>query len=681
MKNPLLTIEDLPAFSAIEPQHVEPAIDALLTTNREQIHTLLAQSAPFTWENLLQPLEALDDKLSRAWSAVSHMNAVVNTPELRQAHNACLAKISAYATELGQNTQLYQAVKAIQQSPSFHSLSAAQQKVVENELRDFRLAGVELPAEKKARFKQIQQRLSELTNQFEQNVLDATDAWHLHITDETVLQGIPPHAKQAAREAAEAKQQTGWRLTLDFPCYFAVITYADDPSLREKMHEAYATRASDQGPNAGQWDNSQVMLEILQLRQEKANLLGFENYAELSLATKMAETSAQVLAFLQQLAQHSREKAQAELTELRDFAKEHYALAELQPWDIAYYSEKLRQAKYAISQETLRPYFPEDTVLQGMFSVIEKLYAMQVKERHDQQTWHADVRFFEIYDDKQQLRGQFYMDLYARPHKRSGAWMDECRVRRRVDSTQLQTPVAFLTCNFSKPSGDAPALFTHEEVITLFHEFGHTLHHLLTQVEVSGVSGINGVPWDAVEFPSQFMEEFCWQKSALDLISGHYQTGEKIPDELFTKMLAAKHFQAAMQMVRQLEFSLFDFHLHQKFSSHQGYTQIQQILDEIRSQVAVITPPAYNRFQHSFGHIFAGGYAAGYYSYKWAEVLSCDAFSLFLEHGIFDRTTGQAFLHEVLEQGGVRDPQAMFIAFRGREPRIDALLQAHGILS
>ena len=678
MSNPLLEMTGLPPFAHIKPEHVEPAIDTLLAENRETVRRLLAANREYTWDNLVQPLEEMEDRLSRVWAPVSHMNSVVNSEALRQAYNACLPKLSEYSTELGQNAELHAAYRSLHDTGEYARLDTAQKKVIDDALRDFHLSGVDLPAEQQARFKEIRQRLSKLTTRFEENVLDATQAWTRHVTDETRLSGLPDSARAMARQAAEQKGLDGWLFTLDFPSYYAVVSYADDRDLRREMHEAYVTRASDQGPNAGKWDNSEVMAEILALRHELANLLGYRTYAERSLATKMADSPERVLGFLHDLARRSRPQAQKELEELKAFARDKYGLADLQPWDIAYYSEKLREHTYAISQEELKPYFPETRVIPGMFRVVERLYGITIHEVEGVEVWHPDVRFYEIRDENGELRGQFYLDLYARENKRGGAWMDDCRGRFRHADGSLQTPVAFLTCNLTPPVGDQPALFTHDEVITLFHEFGHGLHHMLTRIDYIDVSGINGVPWDAVELPSQFMENWCWEKAALDLIAGHYRTGEPLPDDLYRRMYAAKNFQAGMMMVRQLEFALFDFRLHHEYDPQKG-ARIQEILDEVRAEVAVVEPAPFNRFQHSFTHIFAGGYAAGYYSYKWAEVLSADAFSLFEERGIFDPETGRRFLHAILEQGGSRDPMDLFVEFRGREPRIDALLRHSGI--
>ena len=678
MSNPLLTMSGLPPFAQIKPEHVEPAIDSLLAENRRTVEQLLSGTNEYTWDNLVQPLEDMDDRLSRAWSPVSHMNSVMNSEALRDAYNACLPKLSEYGTEMGQNVGLYEAYKAVKDSSDYDRLDTAQKKVIENALRDFHLSGVDLPNDKKDRFKEIRQQLSQLTTKFEENVLDATQGWTRQVEDEARLAGLPESAQAMAKQAAAQKELNGWLFTLDFPSYFAVMTYADDRDLRSEMHEAFVTRASDQGPNAGKWDNSQVMEDILALRHELAQLLGYNSYAERSLVTKMADTPDRVLGFLHDLAKRSKPVADKELHELEEFARIEHGVAKLEPWDIGYYSEKLRQHTYAISQEELKPYFPETSVINGMFGVVKRLYGISIKQVDGTEVWHPDVRFYEIRAEDGTLRGEFYLDLYARENKRGGAWMDDCIGRKRNADQSVQTPVAYLTCNLTPPIGEDPALFTHDEVITLFHEFGHGLHHMLTSVDHVGVSGINGVAWDAVELPSQFMENWCWEKQALDLIASHYKTGKNIPDELYNKMYAARNFQAGMQMMRQIEFALFDFRLHLEFDPAVG-ARIQQTLDELRQEVAVIKPAAYNRFQHGFTHIFAGGYAAGYYSYKWAEVLSADAFSLFEEEGIFNHQTGLKFLHAVLEQGGTREPMELFVEFRGREPRIDALLRHSGI--
>ena len=675
--NPLLTLQGLPPFSAIRPEHVEPAIDKALEDNRATISQLLDKQHTYTWSNLVQPLEELADRLSRIWSPIGHMNSVVNSPVLRAAYNACLPKLSEYATELGQNERLFQAYQSIANGDEWSRLDIAQKKIIDNALRDFRLSGVALPVDKKTRFKTIMQELSNLHAKFEENLLDATNAWSKQITDSKDLVGLPPTALGMMAQTARQRNMDGWVLTLEFPSYLPVMTYADNRALRREMYEAYITRASDAGPYADRWDNTSVMERILALRHESAQLLGFNSYAEYSLAPKMAQSAEQVLGFLTDLAERTLTLARNELEEVRTFARKSNGPEELEAWDIAYYSEKLRQHRYAISKEDLKPYFPEERVVTGMFQVVRRLYGLEIREVKGIETWHPDVRFFEIYDADDELRGQFYLDLYARPNKRGGAWMDECMTRKR-SASHSQNPVAYLTCNFSPPVGDDPALFTHDEVLTLFHEFGHGLHHMLTKVDYPGVAGIAGVPWDAVELPSQFMENWCWQREALDMIAAHYHDGTPLPEELFQKMLAAKNFQVGMQMVRQLEFSLFDFRLHLEYDPDKG-PRIYEILNEVREQVAVMQPPSFNRFPHSFSHIFAGGYAAGYYSYKWAEVLSSDAFGAFEEKGIFDRETGLRFLSTVLEQGGSREPMELFVEFRGREPTIDALLRHNGI--
>ncbi len=677
MKNPLVSLSGLPPFSRIKPEHAEPAIDRVLAENRQQTETLLGQEGDFTWDNLVQPLEELDDRLNRTWAPIGHMNAVVNSEELRAAYNACLPKLSEYATEMGQNERLFEACKRVSDRADELGLDRAQRKMLENALRDFHLAGVDLPAEKKQRFKEVSRELSELTSRYEHNLLDATQAWSKTIGAADELAGLPESALELAKQAAEQRNEDGWLLTLEFPSYMPVMTYADNRELRREVYEAYVTRASDRGPHAGKWDNSDLMEQILALRYELARLLGYANYAERSLATKMARSTDAVMAFLDDLARRSHTQAQGELNELKRFAQEHHGLDEVEAWDFAYYSEKLRHHRYDVTQEELRPYFSETRVIPGMFRVVERLYGIRITQTEGVDTWHPDVRFFEIRDEEGALRGQFYMDLYARANKRGGAWMDDC-ISRMFTRTCDQIPAAFLVCNFSPPLGGKPSLLTHDEVETLFHEFGHGLHHLLTRIDYPAVSGINGVAWDAVELPSQFMENWCWEKEALDLVCGHFETGDPMPDALYERMKAAKNFQSAMQMVRQLEFAIFDFRIHKEYDPAKG-GRIYGILDAVREQVAVVRPPDFNRFAHGFSHIFAGGYAAGYYSYKWAEVLSADAYSLFEENGVFDHQSGASFLHHILEQGGSRDAMDLFVAFRGREPRIDALLRHNGI--
>jgi oligopeptidase A len=677
MSNPLLELDGLPAFSQIKPEHVKPAVDRLLAESRRLVEQLLEQNSCYSWDNLVEPLETMDDRINRAWSPVGHMNAVVNNDTLRETYNECLPVLSEYGTEMGQHEGLYKAFRQIADGDEYDRLDTAQKKVIDNALRDFRLSGIELGQDARNRYKEILQKLSQLSSQYSDNVLDATNAWHKQISDETLLAGLPESARSLARQTAAQRGLEGWVFTLEFPSYYPVMTYADNRNLREEMYSAYVTRASEQGPHAGQWDNTAVMEEILALRHEAAQLLGFNNYAERSLATKMADSVEQVMGFLNDLAERSKPSAIRELDEVRDFAREHDNSDDLQAWDIPYYSEKLRQKKYAISQEELKPYFPEPRVVEGLFLIVARLYGLQIEAVEGIDTWHEDVHFYRIKDASGEVRGEFYLDLYARRHKRGGAWMDEC-ICRRSTVKGLQIPVAYLTCNFSPPIGDQPALFTHDEVITLFHEFGHGLHHMLTQINYSGVSGISGVAWDAVELPSQFMENWCWEREALDLFSGHFESGEKIPDEMYQRMQQAKNFQSAMQMMRQLEFASFDFRIHRDYDPAAG-ARIHDTLNRVREEIAVIQPPAFNRFENSFTHIFGGGYAAGYYSYKWAEVLSADAFSAFEETGIFNRDTGNKFLNSVLEQGGSREPMELFVEFRGREPTIDALLRHSGL--
>ncbi|WP_167146176.1 oligopeptidase A [Pseudomonas sp. OTU750018] len=673
--NPLLQAFDLPPYSAIRPEHVEPAVEQILADNRAAMSNLLEQQAADpSWDGLVLALDELGARLGRAWSPVSHLNAVCNSAELRAAYEACLPKLSEYWTEIGQNQPLFQAYQALAESPAAAGFDVAQKTILEHALRDFRLSGIDLPAEQQKRYGEIQMKLSELASKFSNQLLDATQAWTKHVTDEAALDGLTDSAKAQMKQAAEAKGLDGWLISLEFPSYFAVMTYANDRALREELYAAYCTRASDQGPNAGQNDNGPVMQEILALRQELAKLLGFGNYAELSLASKMAETTDQVLHFLRDLGTRGKPFAEQDLRELQAFASEQ-GCSELQSWDVGYYSEKLREQRYSISQEILRAYFPIDKVLTGLFAIVEKLYGIQIEELSGFDTWHPDVRLFEITENGTHV-GRFFFDLYARANKRGGAWMDGARDKRRTADGTLISPVANLVCNFTPAVGDKPALLTHDEVTTLFHEFGHGLHHLLTRVEHAGASGINGVAWDAVELPSQFMENWCWEPEGLALISGHYETGEPLPQDLLDKMLAAKNFQSGLMMVRQIEFSLFDFELH---ATHCDGRSVLDVLEGIRAEVSVLRPPAYNRFPNSFAHIFAGGYAAGYYSYKWAEVLSADAFSKFEEEGVFNSATGQAFREAILARGGSQAPMVLFVDFRGREPSIDALLRHLGL--
>jgi len=678
MNNPLLNTSELPAFSKIKIEHIQIAVETAINDCRILVKALTESETEVSWQSLVAPLEECEDRLSRIWSPVSHMNSVVNSDELRQAYEACLPILSEYGTWLGQHKVLYAAYIKLAGSSEFDTLEQSQKKSIEDTLQDFTLSGVGLADNEAKRFGEISARLSQLGSQFSNNVMDATLAWSKLVTDKLALAGLPESALAAAKQAAKDKDQEGYLFTLDFPSYLPVITYADDRQLRQEVYTAFVSRASEQGPNSGEWDNSALIDEILQLRHEQSALLEFNNYADRSLATKMADSSEQVLEFLNDLALRSKPQAEKELAELNDFAQSEYEVADLQAWDMAYYAEKLKQQRYAISDEQLRPYFPENKVIAGLFEVVSRVFGLQVKPRDGVDTWHEDVSFYDIHDQSGELRGSFYLDLYAREHKRGGAWMDDCVSRRRMTNGLLQKPVAYLTCNFNKPIGDQPALFTHDEVVTLFHEFGHGLHHMLTKIEVAAVSGINGVPWDAVELPSQFLENWCWQAEALAFISGHYQTGEPLPTELLDKLLEARNFQSAMVMVRQLELGLFDFRLHYEFDSEKPQ-KVQALLDEVRQQVAVLIPPAFNRFQNGFSHIFAGGYAAGYYSYKWAEVLSSDAFERFEQEGVFNSETGQDFLNHILEMGGSKEPMELFKAFRGREPKIDALLRHSGI--
>ncbi len=678
MSNPLLSITDLPAFSQIKPEHVKSAVEQAITECRNKIEQLLQDNPTPTWDNLVAPIEEVDDHLSRLWSPVSHLNSVMNSEELREAYESCLPLLSEYGTWVGQHKGLFEAYKTIRNSEEFATLTRAQQKTITDALRDFELSGIGLPKDEQVRYGEISKRMSELGSQFSNNVLDATMGWTKHIEDPSELAGLPESALAAAQAAAQAKDLDGYLITLDIPSYLPVMTYCDNQALRAELYEAYVTRASDRGPNAGKWDNTEIINELLKLRHEVARMLGFSSYSEKSLATKMAETPEQVLGFLNDLAAKAKPQGEKEVEELRQFAKAEFGVEELNPWDIAYYSEKQKQKLFEISDEELRPYFPEQKVVSGLFEVLHRVFGMKVVERQGVDTWHESVRFFDIFDSQQQLRGSFYLDLYAREHKRGGAWMDECRVRRMNTQGELQTPVAYLTCNFNKPVGDKPALFTHDEVVTLFHETGHGIHHMLTQVDTGAVSGINGVPWDAVELPSQFLENWCWEEEALAFISGHYQTGEPLPKAMLDKMLAAKNFQSAMFILRQLEFGLFDFTLHTEYDPEVG-ARVLETLEEVKAKVAVLPSLEWTRFSHGFSHIFAGGYSAGYYSYLWAEVLSCDAYSRFEEEGIFNSETGQSFLNNILEMGGSEEPMELFKRFRGREPQIDALLRHSGI--
>lgn len=680
MTNPLLVSHRLPPFSAIKAEHVTPAISELIAQGRAQLAQLLADLPNPSWDTLVAPLEEQGDKLDQAWAPVSHLNSVANSDELRAAYTESVALLTEYSTEFSQNEALYNAYQQLADSKEFAQLPQAQQQTINNALRDFRLGGVALNAADKKRFGEIQKRLSELSTQFSNNVLDATQAWFKQFDNADALAGLPESALAQAAQTAAQKNLSGYVITLDFPSYYAVIMYADNRALREEIYTAYVTRASAagqkaDGSSAAEWDNSALIAETLALRHELAQLLGFANYAERSLASKMAQSTEQVIQFLNELGQKSKPFAERDYAELRAFAAAQ-GCADLQAWDTTYYSEKLRVEKYAVSQEELRPYFPAEKVIAGMFEIVKRLFGIEVKQVSEFDTYHPDVRFYHIEKNGTQV-ASFYLDMFARDKKRGGAWMADCRVRRKT-ATGVQLPVAFLTCNFTPPVGSKPSLLTHDEVTTLFHEFGHGLHHMLTQIDVAAVSGINGVAWDAVELPSQFMENWCWEPEAIPLISGHYESAEPLPQALLNKMLAAKNFQSGLQMIRQIEFSLFDFRLHAEYNPAEPQSA-QEVLNQVRDQVAVIKPPAFNRFENSFSHIFAGGYAAGYYSYKWAEVLSADAYSRFEEEGIFNAQTGASFLQEILQQGGSKAPMELFKKFRGREPEIAALLRHSGI--
>lgn len=675
MTNPLIETHILPPFNSIQAADVVPAIEGLIKMAESGLERQLTDNKEPSWENLMAPIEARDDLISQAWSPISHLNAVKNSEELRTAYEQADQLLTSYYTGFGQNEDLFKAYSALLDSESFEQLDQPKKQALLHAVRDFKLSGVALAGEAKEEFKSIKAQLSALTTAFSNNVLDASNGWFYHLEDADRLAGLPEFLVQAAQSAAKEKELSGYVFTLDLPVYFTLISQAEDQELRRVMYEAYSTRASQEGPTAGQWDNTEIIDKIMNLRQKLAELLGYNNYAEVSLASKMAESPAQVIEFLEDLANKTRPFALQELDELQAFAKQQ-GLEELNAWDIPYYSEQLKLKKYNVSQEVLRLYFPLDVVQEGLFKVVKSLYGIDVKPA-SAQVWHDDVKYYEISKDNKKIAG-FYFDLYARAKKRGGAWMADCRVRR-VNDGQLQLPVAFLVCNFNAPVDDKPCLLIHSEVTTLFHEFGHGLHHMLTKMEVSAVSGINGVEWDAVELPSQFMENFCWQPEVLDFLSKHYQTDQALPKEMLANMLAAKNFQSALQMLRQLEFAIFDLRLHMEYGD-KAFVGVQQLLDDVREKVAVIIPPRFNKFQNGFSHIFAGGYAAGYYSYKWAEVLSADIFAAFEEEGVFNPETGQRFLQEVLEKGGSQNAIELFKNFRGREPNAEALLKHSGLV-
>lgn len=678
--NPLLKTEELPIFADIKPTDFAPAI-AYVLNNFDKVlwHKVLTEKNP-SWENTVLPLEEASDKIDRVWKLITHLNSIANTAEIRQAYDQVLPKITAFNSEVMQNAKLYQAYLSLKENKTFKTYNQTQKTIIKHAIRNFQLAGVNLPEQKGQHLKQIRQRLSELGNQFAKNVIDATQAWDYHVTpeNEALLAGLPEHTIAIAKEKALQGKKPGWILSLDHPCFYAVLTFAKDSELRKTFYTAYHTRASDQGPMANHYDNTKLIAEMLALKQELATLLGYNNYAEYSLVSKMAKNTEQVMTFLVNLITHSKPFAEQEFAELANFAKEKYKISTLNAWDVSYYSELYQQEHYQISQEMLRPYFPEPQVLSGMFKLAERLFSIKIQEVPNSHKWHDSVKLFAITDQDGNLRGKFYTDLYVRDFKRSGAWMADFLSRIRFANGVLQTPVAFLEANFTPPANGKPALLSHDEVLTLFHEFGHALHHVLTQVDYPSVAGTNGVAWDAVELPSQFMENWCWEWEVIQELSKHYQTGASLPKADFDKLLAIKNFHSAMQMMRQLEFALFDFRLHLNQPADQGKTA-QQIIEEVRTQVAVIPIPAFNRFQNSFTHIFDSGYDAGYFSYKWAEVLSSDAFEKFKENGTFNETIGKEFLHTILEQGGSREAMDLFIEFRGRKPTIDALLKHNGI--
>lgn len=691
--NPLLDFSGLPRFDTIAPEHVAPAIHQLLEENRALIQQLITPATPATWDAFVQPMLDAGERLSRAWGVVGHLHAVNDVPPWREAYNALLPEVSGFYADLGQNLALFAKYKTLAESAEFATLPAARKKIIQNELRDFRLAGAELPETQKPRFKAIQEELAALGAKFSENVLDATNAHAEWIEHEADIAGLPEDAKAAARFAAEKEGKPGWKFTLHAPSYIPVLQYCDNRELRARMYRAYATRASEFGKT--EWDNSPVINRLLALRDEEAKMLGYANFAAVSLATKMADSPAQVAVFLRDMAKKARPFAEQDLAGMEAFAKKELGMASLESWDIAWVAEKLKLARYSFSDDEVKQYFPEHKVLAGLFRVIETLFAVRLAP-DTASAWHPDVRFFRIERDGR-LIGQFYLDLYARETKRGGAWMDEAITRRRVAATAagadattaIQTPVAYLTCNFPAPMGEGakqrPATFSHDDVITLFHEFGHGLHHLLTQVEELPVSGIHGVEWDAVELPSQFMENFCWEWDVLSGMTAHVDTGASLPRALYDKMIAAKNFQSGLQTLRQIEFGLFDLLLHSEYqAAGQGSADFMRLLNQVRREVAVLAPPEWNRFPHSFSHIFGGGYAAGYYSYKWAEVLSADAYEAFEEAGqqtgsTLDATTGERFWREILSVGGSRPALESFKAFRGREPRPDALLRHNGM--
>ncbi|MEF7617380.1 M3 family metallopeptidase [Aquincola sp. MAHUQ-54] len=669
--NPLLQTGHLPAFDTIAPEHVAPAVEHLLADASAALERAVSDEVPPDYDAISAVLDVATERLGTSWGAVAHLNHVMDTPALRAAYTESLPKISEFYTRLGADERLYAKYKAIAQAPAAAALSAPRRKALANAMRNFVLSGAELQGEAKQRFAKIQERLSELSQQYREHVLDATDAFSYYATDEEMA-GVPADVREAARNAAQAEGREGHKITLQFPSYFPVMQYATDRSLREKLYTAYVTRASEFGPP--ERDNTAVMTELLQLRQEEAKLLGYGSYADVSLVPKMAASPAEVSGFLNDLARRARPFAERDLAELRQFAADELGLPDLKPWDTAFAGERLKQARYAFSDNEVKQYFTEPKVLDGLFRIVETVFEVQIRS-DTAPVWHEHVRFFRV-ERQGALLAQFYLDPYARQGKQGGAWMDDVRVRWARPEGGLQTPVAHLVCNFPPPQPGKPALLTHDDVITLFHEFGHGLHLMLTQVADIGVSGLSGVEWDAVELPSQFMENFAWEWEVLQQLTAHIDTGAPLPRALFDKMIAAKNFQSGMATLRQIEFALFDMRLHHEPSAA---TRVQQVLDEVRQEVAVLEATPFNRSQHTFSHIFAGGYAAGYYSYKWAEVLSADAWSAFEENGVLDVETGRRLRREVLEVGGSRPAMESFKAFRGRAPTIDALLRHQGM--
>lgn len=679
--NPLLQFDQLPDFPAINAAHIEPAVNQVLSDNRKRLAELVADAKNRTspgWTSLMAPLDEMEDRLSKVWSTVSHLNAVNNTAEIRDAYNKCQPLITEYYTELGQNVELFACVQALEGRKDSLALSTAQRKVLKDYLLEFRLAGVDLEDSEKKKFAAIEAELSRLSTKFSNNVLDATMAWSKLITDPAELSGLPEVSQQAAAELARNKGLEGYLLTLDAPCYIAVTTNADNRALREEIYTAYVTRASDQGGHDPRFDNTEIIVEILNCRAELSRLLGYNSFADVSVARKMAKSVARVNDFLADLTALAVPAAKEEYQALVDFAADEYGIDSLQAWDVAYYSEKLRKRSFDISQEELRPYFPLAKVQEGLFAIAARIYGIEIRRNPNMSRWNEYVEAFDIWREDVCI-ARFYFDVFTREGKRSGAWMAECRSRRELPDGNIQTPVAYLVCNFAKGSGNTPALLSHNEVTTLFHEFGHGLHHMLTEQTHLRCSGINGVAWDAVELPSQLMENWCWDRDAVALISGHYQTGEALPSVLLDKMLQAKNFQAGMKTVRQLEFAQFDFRLHQSAGPFDK-SIVSKVMEQVRALTSVYRVPSFNRFENGFSHIFAGGYAAGYYSYKWAEVLSADVFSVFAATGVFNHETGQKFLHSILSQGGGDEPLELFKAFMGREPMLESLLKQDGLL-